>query len=264
MNFIYNKTSIGYSHLNKNIVCQDYSDYFINHNYKIITACDGHGGKLYIRSDRGAKYASDAVISVFINHSKKEIKSLIEKDGLNKLKLEILCKWNELIERDYSKENFNEEELANLDEEEIFKLTNNFVIAYGSTLNAVVLMDEFVICIQIGDGGIFLLKENDITNAIPENDGNVANITNSLCGDKAYRNLYISVFNKDDYDGTIICTDGLLSPYQTYNNFKNSFVIPIVDKVISRDIINEIDDFINELGTNIGNGDDVSLGMLFW
>ena len=107
---IYNKTSIGYSHLNKNVVCQDYSEHYIDDNYKIITACDGHGGKIYIRSDRGSRFASQAVIDVITKYSPLDIEHLIKNGALNKLKLEILCKWNELIEQDYSKEGFTDKE----------------------------------------------------------------------------------------------------------------------------------------------------------
>ena len=263
---IYTKSSIGYSHIEKNVVCQDYSDSYIDNNFSIITACDGHGGKLYIRSDRGSKYASQAVIETIKNHSKDEIISLIENNTLAKVKLEVLCKWNELIEQDYSNDNFKEEELVNLDEDEIFKLGNNFVTAYGSTLNAAIIVDDYVICLQIGDGGVFLLKGNEIEIAFPENDGNVANITNSLCGDKAYNNLFVKAFNKEDYNGIIICTDGLLGPYQTYTNFNNYCIHPLINKLnkVDRNTFEDIDKFIIDLGTSIGSGDDVSLSILYW
>ena len=136
---VYNKTNIGYSHVEKNVVCQDYSEKYVDDNYVIITACDGHGGDIYIRSDRGSKFASQAIIDVFKSYEKQELESIITGNNLNKTKLQILCRWNELIERDYSIENFTDEELKQLDEEQVFKLRHNFVIAYGTTLNAAII-----------------------------------------------------------------------------------------------------------------------------
>ena len=266
MEFVYNKTAIGYSHINKNIVCQDFSDYYINENVKVITACDGHGGNLYIRSNRGAEFASQAVVDVIKQYDEKKLEELINDNILEKLKLEILCKWNELIEQDYSNEPFSEEELSCLDEEEMFKLNSNYISAYGTTLNSVIATSNYLICVQIGDGGVYLLGKESVELAFPDNDENVANITNSLCGDNAYDNIYIDAFIKDDYIGVVICSDGLLGPYQTYENFNNSFISPFVNnfQVVTEEAINNANQFIEDLGEKDGIGDDVSVACILY
>ena len=55
----FTKTNIGYSHLKANKRCQDYSACYHDEERTIITACDGHGGALYVRSHLGSKFASD-------------------------------------------------------------------------------------------------------------------------------------------------------------------------------------------------------------
>ena len=65
MIFLYNKSVTGYNHKREGSICQDYSDSYYDNKFVIITACDGHGGKIYFRSDVGSKLASDSVISVF-------------------------------------------------------------------------------------------------------------------------------------------------------------------------------------------------------
>lgn len=266
MIFIYNRSVKGYSHEASGTVCQDHSLKFIDNKYKIITACDGHGGKQYIRSDKGSMFASMAVVEVFSKYSEIKLHHLIATKATNKLKLEILCKWNELIEQDYSNNPFTESELKKLDEEDIFKLENNFVVAYGTTLNAAVLTSKYLVCIQIGDGGVFLLKKKKIEVAFPENDENVANITNSLCGDKAYNNLFINTFNREKFNGVIICSDGLLGPYQTYTNFYDNFVSPFMKdyKCITFEKITELNDFIDELASKKGIGDDVTFASILY
>ena len=266
MEFVYNKTAIGYSHIKSNIVCQDYSETFINNKFKIVTCCDGHGGKIYIRSDKGAQLASQAVIEVINKYSERKLESLILNRALEKIKLEILCKWNELVEMDYSNNHFTKEELKHLDNEQIFKLENNYITAYGTTLNAAILTKNFLIAIQIGDGGIYFIRNRKIELSFPENDDNAANITDSLCGDKAYNNLYIKAVLRHKYNGVILCTDGLLGPYQTYSNFYENFVYPFIRnfKVITKSKIEEMDKFIDSLGSKIGIGDDVSFSSILY
>lgn len=266
MEFIYNKTAIGYNHLKNNIVCQDYSESYSNNKFKIVTCCDGHGGKIYIRSDKGAFFASKAVIDVISRYSERKLESLISSRALEKIKLEVLCKWNELIESDYSLNHFTEEEMKGLDKEDIFKLENNYILAYGTTLNAAILTKNFLIIIQIGDGGIYFIRNKKIEIAFPENDDNVANITNSLCGDNAYNNLYIKAVLRSKYNGILLCTDGLLGPYQTYINFFDNFVSPFVMnfKTITKNKIEEMDKFIDLLGSSVGIGDDVSFSAILF
>lgn len=266
MVFLYNKTHIGFSHINKKSPCQDYSNIFTNNKFSIITACDGHGGNLYFRSDKGSKLASKAVIEVLNTYSIRKLHKIIKNQQLNKLKLEILCKWNELIEQDYSLKHFNKKELEKLNEEDLFKLSNNYIYAYGTTMNAAILTNKYIVCIQIGDGGSYLISEDKIELVFPENDENVANITNSMCSDKAFDNIYIKAVQKHYYNGVLICTDGLLTPYQTYENFKDNFIVPYINnfKHISIESIISMNDFIKKLGLEIGTGDDVSVASILY
>ena len=61
----FTKTNIGYLHIKENLPCQDYSSCYHDEERTILTACDGHGGKTYIRSHVGSRYASNAIITVF-------------------------------------------------------------------------------------------------------------------------------------------------------------------------------------------------------
>ena len=129
------------------------------------------------------------------------------------------------------------------------------------------LIHDKIVCVQIGDGGLFLVKENKITNAFPENDGNVANITNSLCSDNAYSDLFIKVFDADDYDGVFLFTDGVLAPYGTYKSLEHN-LINVIENIIeynTKDFVDEqLNKYINNLGEVDGNGDDVSLGVIYY
>ena len=67
MNEHFNVTSIGYSHVKSGKVCQDFSSSYSDGERTIITACDGHGGEVYIRSHKGSKFASLATLRAMLD-----------------------------------------------------------------------------------------------------------------------------------------------------------------------------------------------------
>ena len=264
--FLLNESVRGYSHILKNLPCQDFSDNYQDYKKIILTACDGHGGRIYIRSDRGSKFASDAAIKVLKKYRRNQIECMIANNNLDAIKFEILCKWNELVEQDYSRNPFAEEETNGLDENELFDLRLNPVLAYGSTLNAALITSKYIVCVQIGDGGMFLITEQGYQTVFEENDENVANVTYSLCGDKAFNNIFVNVFDSSDVKGVVLCTDGVLGPYQTYSNFEENFISPIEQTILEEGELaaEQIKEFITVLGEEKGNGDDVSLSICYF
>ena len=256
----FTKTSRGYSHINNNIVCQDYSASYHDDEKTIITACDGHGGSIYFRSDKGSKFASFALIDVFKNISIKQIELLNNQEYLNKLKVKILYEWNSYVENDIKNHPFSEDELSKFSESELFRIKNNPSVAYGTTLNGFMVIGKYVVCVKLGDGEVFIIREGYADIAFEEDESNVANITCSMCQEDAYKHLNISVFKNYHIDAVLICTDGLLGPYQSYSNFQYSFIKPMLKKIAklrSQHIIK----FIDDLARKYGNGDDVSIGV---
>ena len=78
----------------------------------------------------------------------------------------------------------------------------------------------------------------------------------------AYSYLRVKVLDFKTLDGIILCTDGLSSPYQSYTNFNQSFIKPIVKKIYEEKNTIYIDKFIENLAKELGNGDDVSLSFI--
>ena len=77
-----------------------------------------------------------------------------------------------------------------------------------------------------------------------------------------FKYLKVKVLNFKDFDGVVLCTDGLSNPYQSYDNFNMSFIKPLVCKIIEGEGCNYIDSFIEELASKLGFGDDVSLSFI--
>lgn len=262
MYYIFNKSSKGYSHLKENKPCQDYSASFKDTNRLIITSCDGHGGDMYIRSDRGSEFASSALI-----HTLSKINSsMLRKNFSTKLedliKLSILCDWNQMVEDDVRAHRFSSKEFINVDSKNISKIKENPVIAYGSTLNGALFFKNKVIAVNIGDGEVLGVKKGNIFPIFSNEDEPVGNYTYSLCQEDAYKHLRVKVLDVKDLDGVILCSDGLSSPFQSYQSLNNNFIKPMIYRLLNNHNQIVIEKVVDEIASTKGNGDDVSLSFI--
>lgn len=256
----FTKTSIGYSHIKENKCCQDYSACYHDEERTIITACDGHGGDIYVRSHIGSKFASESVIKVLKELRRSDFYKYSRKDICNNLRLKILCEWNGMVESDLSKHFITKKEVAHLSEDRVFRIKQNPEKAYGTTLNSAMIFGNKLVCVSIGDGGVLVVKKGNIGLAIPEDEETVANITYSMCQENAFEHLKVEIYDFCDLDGVVVCTDGLINPYQSLTNFRDKFIKPIC-LMLQEGKYKEVDEFITTIGKKIGIGDDVSFGV---
>ena len=147
MLYVFSKSSIGYSHIKEKKICQDFSATYKDTERTIVTCCDGHGGKKYIRSHIGSHMASNAIINVF-NSIHPSFFRLKDNEIENKIKLSILCEWNKLIEGQMSYKSIKKHELVNLDEDEILALKSNPATAYGTTLTGALLLGNKLLVVK--------------------------------------------------------------------------------------------------------------------
>lgn len=256
----FTKTSIGYSHIKENKCCQDYSACYHDEERTIITACDGHGGDIYVRSHLGSKFASNAVVSVLKELERSDFYKYSRTDICNKLRLKILCEWNAMVEKHLAEKYLSKREVLHLSEDRLFKLKQNPEKAYGTTLNAAMIFGNKLVCVSIGDGGVILVRKGEIALALPDDEETVANTTYSMCQEDAYEHLKIEIYDFSDLDGVVVCTDGLINPYRSMGNFRDKFIKPICMKLQDGKQA-EIDEFIVSVGEKIGIGDDVTFGI---
>ena len=262
MSIFFTKTGIGYSHVAAGKRCQDFSASYSDEERTIVTACDGHGGNVYIRSHLGSKFASTAVIDVLREIERTAFYKAKKEAVIENIRLNVLCRWNSLVEGHLSKNPIRMSEVSELTEAEILSLRKNPIKAYGTTLNAAMILGTKLICVSIGDGGCFLVKSGIVTPAFTEDeDEPVANITYSLCQDDAFSHLQVSVHELSAYDGAVVCTDGMINPYQNLSNFSTGLIAPAI-ATLSVGKNKSLEAFVSEVGTKLGTGDDVSLGIV--
>lgn len=259
----FSKTSIGYSHIKNGKPCQDFSAVYKDEERAIVAACDGHGGRVYIRSQFGSKYASESIINVFLELSPSDFYRYTDEEIAEKLRLQILCSWNNKVEKDFIENPVRRKECRLLSDNEVIQLKGNTAKAYGTTLNGAIVLGNKLVCASLGDGGVFLLAGGQIMPAFPDSgdEETVANVTYSMCQEDAYKYLQISVFDFSEIDGVLLCTDGLINPYRNLKNFNESFAQPVLKLAAKRQFC-EIETFVERLGREIGIGDDVSLGLI--
>ena len=262
MSIFFTKTETGYSHINSGKRCQDFSASYSDEERTIVTACDGHGGNVYIRSHLGSKFASNAVIDVLREIERTAFYKAKKEAVIENIRLNILCRWNSLVEGHLTKNPIRMSEVTELTEAEILSLRKNPIKAYGTTLNAAMILGTKLICVSIGDGGCFLVKSGIVTPAFTEDeDEPVANITYSLCQDDAFSHLLVSVHELSAYDGAVVCTDGMINPYQNLSNFSTGLIAPAI-ATLNVGKSKSLEAFVAEVGTKLGTGDDVSLGIV--
>ena len=262
MSIFFTKSEIGYSHVNTGKRCQDFSASYNDEERTIVTACDGHGGNVYIRSHLGSKFASNAVIDVLREIEKNAFHKAKKKAVIENIRLNVLCRWNTLVEGHLAKNPLRMSEISELTNDERLSLRKNPTKAYGTTLNAAMILGTKLICVSIGDGGCFLVKGGIVTPAFAEDeDEPVANITYSLCQDDAFSHLLVSVHELSAYDGAVVCTDGMINPYQNLSNFSTGLIAPAI-ATLSVGKNKSLEAFVSEVGTKLGTGDDVSLGIV--
>lgn len=262
MYYVFNHSSIGYSHIKSHKPCQDFSSSYIDNERIIVTCSDGHGGSQYIRSQYGSKAAGEAVLNVFKSIDNAFLRKNGKKQLINKIKLLVLCEYNKLIERLISKRPIRKNELTNLKEEEKDILKFNPAKAYGTTLSGAMLYKKKLFIISIGDTEVLGISKGNIIKIFDNSNDPAGNVTYSMCQEDAYQYLRVDILDIKDLDGVVLCTDGLSSPYQSYDNFLNSFIKPMVRRVANTKSICHIYEDVERIASSLGTGDDVSLSFI--
>ena len=262
MYYVFNRSCIGYSHIKNNKPCQDYSASYKDNERIIVTCCDGHGGAQYVRSQLGSKAASESVMNVFKSVNKSFFRKLNEEQIKEKIKLLILCEYNKLIERELSRKPIRKSEMVGLNEDQVDTLMFNPSKAYGTTLSGAMLYKNRLYVVSIGDTESLGVKNGEIANIFDKTNDPVGNVTYSMCQEDAYQYLKVEILKANELDAIFLCTDGLSSPYQSYENFTNSFIRPTVRRVLNSKSLVNVENNIDKVALELGVGDDVSLAFI--
>ncbi len=256
----------------------------------ILAVSDGHGSAKSFRSDRGSRFAVETAIKViqefFLSSQSSDINFSALKDAAQRLRPpRLVNEWRKAVNKDLglsendeekltNKPNFTDEEkqiLVDKDGEAAWQaVENNYFLAYGATVLAVLVTEFFIVYIQLGDGDILEVDSKGNTTRPLERDPNlIANETTSLCMNKAWNEFQVHL---EQYPkGTpkqmpaliLVSTDGYSNSFSTDEGF---FKIgqdyrQMFKSNLTEEVRQKLEGFLQETSEK-GSGDDITLGMI--
>jgi serine/threonine protein phosphatase PrpC len=256
----------------------------------ILAVSDGHGSAKSFRSDRGSRFAVETAIKViqefFLSSQSSDINFSALKDAAQRLlPPRLVNEWRKAVNKDLglsendeekltNKPNFTDEEkqiLVDKDGEAAWQaVENNYFLAYGATVLAVLVTDSFIVYIQLGDGDILEVDSKGNTTRPLERDPNlIANETTSLCMNKAWNEfqvhikLYPQGRTKEIPALILVSTDGYSNSFSTDEGF---FKIgqdyrQMFKSNLTEEVRQKLEGFLQETSEK-GSGDDITLGMI--
>lgn len=200
-NYVFNITERGFLHIKKGIPCEDSSGSFEDNGgeYAIAVVADGHGDPACFRAEKGSQFAVTACIeslkefaeAVLGNNQDGSTSALLEKlsygksaeNVLRQLTNSIISRWGQLVSEDISSNPCTDEEyeLAGA-MADVYRKGDKLLHIYGTTLIAALLVCNYLILIQQGDGRCDVFYEDGtVDQPIPWDDRCFENVTTSLC-----------------------------------------------------------------------------------
>lgn len=164
----------GASHIRRNKPNQDARGGWRCGQWTIIAVSDGHGGEPYFRSDRGSRFAVEAVREAFTALSAGGAASAADRDRLSAeitaLPERIVAGWRAAVTADISAD--SDPRLMVADPH----------VAYGATCIAAAFGPGVSIFAQLGDGDLLAAAAGeDLTKPLPDDEGLEGEQTYSLC-----------------------------------------------------------------------------------
>ena len=264
----FNLTAQGASHIKKNKECQDASLSYQDENCAIAVVCDGHGGDDYVRSAIGSKFASAIAkknIQKFLLGMDKEKFFLNPDKQLKILEASIISHWNESVSDYHSKHPFDEAELIVVSEKAKKRYLEDEKIwsAYGTTLIAVAMNEDYWFAIHIGDGKCVAINHaGEFKQPIPWDPKCFLNATTSICDSDAidnFRHFYSDKLPAAVFVGSDGIDDCFNNNEQLYNLYKT--VLYSFATTDFKEACEGLADYLPRLSAK-GSGDDVSIAAL--
>ncbi|WP_028516130.1 PP2C family serine/threonine-protein phosphatase [Ruminococcus flavefaciens] len=266
------QTTVGASHLSRDIICQDSSLAADHEKYSFAAAADGHGSPCYLRTERGSKFAVECAaecVAEFLDGIENAAEVLADvrqrEELFNQLWRSIIARWHDKTEQDFINEPFTEEEYSRIPEKFASYITRyesgEYIGAYGTTLLFAVVTEDYAFGAQIGDGKCVVIDgDSNVFAPIPEDPRCYENVTTSMCQDDAALSARFFYLPKGLMPAAVfLCTDGVENSYwneEQLFSFFRGLALTIVENGME-DGVAQLADFLPAM-TKKGSGDDVT------
>lgn len=268
--YVYNGHRIGVSHVNKGLVCEDYSGSYSDSNMAMAVISDGHGDKNCFRSSKGAEFVCEIAIDVVKKTFEDfEVAYKVLKRSPECVILEIekciIEHWTEAVINHVRIKPFSDEEYSGLDESVIATLKSGqkHPKVYGCTLVMGVFFRDFWFGIHIGDGKCVVVHENGLyEQPIPwDNEGCVGNRSTSICSSNAISSFRY-YYSENVPVALFVASDGVDESFDENGLNKCYFSISTWIKTLSKENLDiKMDELMMKISSG-GSGDDVSVSCI--
>jgi len=241
----------------------------------ILVVSDGHGSAKSFRSDRGSKFAvtaaADLMQELVSGQPDAQNLSVVKRVAEERLPNELVRRWQGAVDQDLAEHPFTEPELAKLTqqrgEQSSREVAKTPRLAYGATVLGVLVTQDFLLFLQLGDGDILVVADDGIVTRPFARDARlIANETTSLCMSEAWREVRLRF--QANYGGLpaliMAATDGYANSFVNDDAFRKvgSDILAIMREDGAGSVAENLPDWLSEASAT-GSGDDISLGILY-
>jgi serine/threonine protein phosphatase PrpC len=250
---------------------------------KILSIADGHGSAKYFRSKIGSQAATKVSVKVFNNlfrtidltqTSITQLRDIIRYT----IPRHIVRNWNEMVTSHLIKNPISDieliKELGECREEISSMIAINPLMIYGSTSITIVVTNNFIFCLQIGDGDIVIVdKERNLvrpfaSNSLSTNKPSISSMdeTNSLCMNNSWNNYDVKIYSTEELQPRLVLasTDGYSNSFRNLNGFLKigTDYLDLLDNRGPVYLKKKLSQILRKTSDE-GSGDDITLGFFY-
>lgn len=275
-------TVVGATHIKKGIPNQDALLIQDLGEAQVLCLSDGHGSKRCFRSHVGAQLAVEALaeaVAALLPELREALKAAaispeaIPAGGitgvgeppiafLRTLAEQTLKRWVQKVMGHLKATPFQTEEVEDLDYAGRRALGGNALLAYGATLMGAVLVDGYLVGVNLGDGDLMVYSKKTVAYYQHSDHNTVADHTYSLCTSGALAYWFYVIRRIDDVDAVLLATDGYRNSYRTLKGFEQvgTDLIKLHAKKGMSVIEADWESWLTET-TRLGSGDDITAAI---
>lgn len=241
----------------------------------ILAVSDGHGSPKSFRSDVGSRLAVGKtawlIQDLLDGQPDPANLSAIKRTAEERLPVEIVRRWQSAVDAHLEEYPFTPEELERLvaarGERERESVLKHPRLAYGATIVAILVAQDFLLYLQLGDGDILtVMKDGQVLRPIRHDPRLFANETTSLCMDEAWREMRCRFEARYGALPALIlaATDGYANSFVNDEAFLKvgSDLLEIARTQGIKTVEANLPTWLRE-ASEAGSGDDITLGILY-